>query len=111
MKTTSYILAFTLCAAAKAVALDQLDQSHGGTTLVKVEADRYSVFAINPFAQTKEVKKDEGKIDRLGGMSSQPWSQIAARNSGAPSTLTEMQNQECGLPLFWVGAGPHPWGN
>jgi hypothetical protein len=106
MKTTSYIVAFTLCAAAKAMALDQLEQNHGAVPAAKLEV--HSVFTASPFAQAKEIK-GEGKIDRVGGMSSQPWSQIAARNSGAPSTLTDMQNQECGLPLFSIGARPHPW--
>ena len=107
MKTTSYIVAFALCAAARTMALDQPGQNPADAMAVRLEVK--SVFTANPFAQTKEIK-DENRIDRVGGMSSRPWSQIASRNSGGPSMLTDVQNQESELPLFWVGDRPHPWG-
>ena len=106
MKTTSYIVAFTLCAAARTMALDQLDQNYTDNSAIRLEVK--SAFTANPFAETKEIK-DENRIDRLGGMSSQPWSQIASQNSGGPSMLTDVQNQESEFPLFWIGARPRPY--
>src|ERR1700759_1837483 len=105
MKTTSYIVAFTLCAAAKAMALDQLDQKHTDAASTRVEMK--SAVTVNPFVQTKQIT-DNNRIERIGGMSSQPWSQIAVRNSG-PDMLSDMQNQETEFPLLWIGAKPLPF--
>jgi hypothetical protein len=89
------------------MALDQPNQNSGDATAIRLEVK--SVFTANPFAQAREIK-DENRIDRLGGISSQPWSEIASRNSGGPSMLTDVQNQESELPLLWIGARPNPCG-
>ncbi len=106
MKTISYIVALMLSAAARAMALDQSNHNPADAPAIRLEVK--SVFTANPYARSKEIK-DENKIDRFGGMSSRPWSQIASRNSDGPSMLTEVQNQESGLPLFWIGARPSPF--
>ena len=45
------------------------------------------------------------KIDRVGGISSRPWAQIAG--SPAPATFFDQRVYEPHFNLFWAGATPN----
>jgi len=50
----------------------------------------------------KAAKSD--RIDRIGGISSRPWAQIAGRP--APPAFFDQRVHEPHFNLFWVGATP-----
>jgi hypothetical protein len=104
MKTKSLILVSALCAAMPAMALDS---TPGNAILVQPQSK--SLHVANPFAKTKASdNKSKAGIDRVGEMSSQPWSQIVGWHNGEPATLMDAKVHEPRLHLLWFGAEPNP---
>lgn len=104
MKTKSIILLSALCAAIPALALDSTTGSS-----VLVQPPGKSLQVANPFAKTKVSDSNrKTEIDRVGGISSQPWSQIVGWHNGEPASLMDAKVHEPKLHLLWFGAEPNP---
>jgi hypothetical protein len=99
MKTRMIITAFTIGAAIQVMASDP-----SASTLKPELNQKMTVQFANPFAPTKTASSD--KIERYGGMSSQPWSQIAAHHEDESSMYAGTFTPEPRLHLFWIGAEP-----
>ena len=94
-------MAFALCAATQAVAVDQSNDAFASANIQKK-----TLHVVNPFAETKAGDKD--KIERFGEMSSQPWTQTVGWHPGEPSAFMDAKIHEPKLQLFWIGAEPQP---
>lgn len=103
MKTTTVIMALAL----GAVMQWQCMAADTSVTLSKkIDQPKTGAQVANPFAST--LKTDQFKIDRLGKMSSRPWTQIAFSESGASPVFKDPTTHECQMHLFWIGAEPNP---
>ncbi len=63
----------------------------------------YQVLQPKNLFQTKTPVNYQ--IDRIGGISSRPWAQIAG--SPAPPAFYDQRGYDTHLNLFWIGATPN----
>jgi hypothetical protein len=105
MKTKTFIMVFALCAAAKAMALDQTSgESTSDSTSAKLQTRNLHI--TNPFAQPKV--NDLDKTYRAEGISSRPWTQIVGWHPGDPPPCVDPKNHESQMRLIWFGVEPEP---
>lgn len=112
MKTKTIILAFTLGAATQALAADPsaatsstIKSASASANAVTVNVPKKTWHVANPFAPVKAGGKKY--IDRIGNLSSRPWTQIVGWHSGEPSSFMDAKNNVGeGWPLFWFGSEP-----
>src|SRR5690349_9676469 len=93
----------TVLAAAFALAQDQsINPSATATTTLEKPKPKLldRIFLPKP--------KDEGKIERVDGQSSQAWATIVGWNP-ARSSFSDPADHEAKLYLFWAGADPQPY--
>ena len=53
-------------------------------------------------------KASSSRIDRVGGVSSRPWTQIAFNEADGSPVFKDPITHKCQLHLFWIGAEPQP---
>ena len=103
MKKTTVIMALAM----GAVMQWQCMAADTSVTLTKkINEPKTGIQVVNPLAPA--LKTDQIKIDRLGNMSSRPWTQIAFSESGASPVFKDPTTHECQMHLFWIGAEPNP---
>jgi hypothetical protein len=93
------IIAVALCAAARAAVVNQSTNAPAHAN-IKTKM----LHLANPFTPAKA--EDKSKIERYGGMSSRPWTQIVGWHPGEPAAFTDGKTHVAELPLLWIGAKP-----
>jgi hypothetical protein len=99
MKTYGTLLAIGMLAVFHAAAAPEPENT--STSGMTVERKIQVFTPLTPPPQTTE---DKNKIERYGNMSSQPWTQIAGRNSGVSQFDGDMHGAN--LNLIWIGHEP-----
>lgn len=113
MKTNTIILALALGAVASALAADPsastakstLKSTTASFDAITIKIPEPSWQVANPFAPVK-LGEQKDKIDRLGAISSRPWTQIVGWHSAEPSSFMDVRTARAGWPLLWFGADP-----
>jgi len=100
MKMRTIIVTVVLGLAAQAVALDPTSGPSASAKLPNAKLFQWA----KPLAQTQAP--DKLKIERFGGMSSEPWTKIVGWHPGEPSAFMDLRGNESGWPLPWFGAEP-----
>jgi hypothetical protein len=91
----------TVLAAATVLAQDQSVNPSATTTLQKPKPGLMKRIFL-------PERRDEGKIDRVEGESSQAWATIVGWNPGQ-SSFPDPVNHEARLYLLSIGADPQPY--
>jgi hypothetical protein len=98
MKTTTMILMVAGALAMQAVAADP---NNGPSAFTKNQKESWTT-AYKLWQPKKSAVSD--KIDRVGGISSRPWAQIAGKP--APALFYDQRVHEPHFNLFWLGTTP-----
>jgi hypothetical protein len=72
---------------------------------VQTQATEKKVEIFTPLSKKLPQSKQTDKIERVDGMSSQPWSRMIGPHPGW-SAFPEPEQQEPVLNVFWIGAAP-----
>jgi hypothetical protein len=78
-------------------------------TPVSMTANKHAVQkkveVFTPLSKKLPASKPTDKVERVGGMSSQPWFRTVGPHPGW-SAFTEPERRDATLDLFWIGAPP-----
>jgi hypothetical protein len=102
MKQTMILAAIVAGLAMQALAADPVNKPSASTSIRKNPLQQ----RVNDLLQPKTVQNY--KIDRVGGISSRPWSQTAANYSAGTPLFTGDRERyhDVQFALFWTGAPP-----
>jgi hypothetical protein len=105
MKTKMILMAVAMGAA---IQLHSMAADTSVTLTKNIDKPKMGAQVANPFAPRLKTDQYKYNIDRIGGMSSRPWTQIAFSESGGSPVFKDPTTHESQLHLFWFGAEPNP---
>jgi hypothetical protein len=101
MKTKLITLALTLGIASQVLAADTAAISASASVSNPIKKEKFPLAHLF----TRAPKNENGRIERLGGMSSRPWAQIAG-HAGENFSFMDAKNSEPNFTLVAFGAEP-----
>ena len=79
--------------------------AHSLSASVKKPAAQKKVEVFTPLTKKLPPSNQTDKVERVDGMSSQPWSKMVGSRPGW-SAFSEPERENAAFDVFWIGAPP-----